>query len=114
MRGKGLTLVALTFLFVAKGMLAQTPAKSVLRLDSALDALIDTNSKLEMISTDFPKSDSPATEGPVWIKDSKSPDGGYFVFTDSRRAQLTRWSPGTGLAQAYDLKKMLGTLDPER
>jgi len=113
MRAKKVTLVVAAFVLAAR-VLAQAPAKTLVRLDPALDALIDANAKLEVISTDFPKSDSPATEGPVWITDAKSPDGGYFVFTDSRRAQLTRWSPGTGLAQAYDLKKMLGALDPER
>ena len=93
----------------------QTPAivagtaKVVVRLDAALDALVDPNAKLEIISTDFAKGDSPATEGPVWIKQPGTPDGGYFVFTDSRRTQLTRWSPGTGLAPAHDLKKLLGT-----
>jgi gluconolactonase len=95
-------------------MQAAVPAKAIVRLDPRLDLLIDPNAKLEIVSADFAKADSPATEGPVWIEDTKSPDGGYFVFTDSRRTQLSRWSPGTGLAQAYDLKKMLGTLDPER
>ena len=94
--------------------LASAQAQSVRRLDPALDALIDTNAKLEVISTDFPKTDSPATEGPVWIKDAKSPDGGYFVFTDSRRTRLARWSPGTGVAEHFDVKKMVGPLDPER
>jgi gluconolactonase len=84
------------------------------KLDPALDALIDVNARLEVVSSDFAKGDSPATEGPVWIAERSDPDGGHFVFTDSRRTRLARWSPGTGLAQAYDLKKMLGTLDPER
>ena len=93
---------------------APPAGQTIVKLDPVLDALIAADARLEIVSKDFAEGDSPATEGPVWIKQASSPDGGYFVFTDSRRTQLTRWSPGAGLVQAHDLKKMLGALDPER
>ena len=92
------------------------PAKgqSLVRLDPALDQIVAADAKLELISDDFEHGDGPSTEGPVWMRQPQSSDGGYLLFTDSRRTQITRWSPSAGLSQAYDLKKLLGDLEPGR
>ena len=91
-----------------------TSEKSVVRLDPALDAIVDLEAKLELLSDDFPHTSRPSTEGPVWIDSSEEPDGGYFLFTDSRRSRLSKWSTQAGLTGAYDLQEMLGELDPAR
>ena len=94
--------------------LQQAPAQTIVKLDPALERIVAADAKLELISDDFEHGDGPSTEGPVWVRDSKAPDGGYLLFTDSRRTQITRWSPSTGLSQAHDLKKLLGELEAGR
>jgi len=91
---------------------AMTPAlgQSVLKLDPALDAIIAEDATVEVISDDFEHGDGPSTEGPVWVRDAQSAEGGYLLFTDRRRIQITKWSSGTGLTQAYDLQKLLGVM----
>ena len=91
-----------------------TNERSVVQLDPALDAIVDPEAKLELLSDDFPHTSRPSTEGPVWIDSSEEPDGGYFLFTDSRRSRIAKWSTRTGLTGAYDLQEMLGELDPAR
>ena len=91
-----------------------TSEKSVVQLDPALDTIVDLEAKLELLSDDFPHTSRPSTEGPVWIDSSEEPDGGYFLFTDSRRSRLAKWSTRAGLTGAYDLQEMLGELDPAR
>lgn len=54
---------------------AQTPSdKSVVKLDPALDELISTDAKLELVKDGFG-----STEGPNWVQAGKT---GYLVFTD--------------------------------
>lgn len=109
-------LLSLFVIFAAAGALAPAAQGqgSVVKLDPALDALIDASAKVEVVSTDFAKGDSPATEGPVWIAEKSSLDGGYFVFTDSRRTRLARWSPSKGMGEAYDLGKLIGLKPGDR
>ena len=85
--------------------------QSVLKLDPLLDSLIAEDAEVVLISDDFAHGDGPSTEGPVWVRDEKSPDGGYLLFSDRRRTQITRWSPSEGLSQGYDLNKVLGEFD---
>lgn len=91
-----------------------TNERSVVQLDPALDAIVGLDAKLELLSDDFPQTSRPSTEGPVWIDSSEEPDGGYFLFTDSRRSRIAKWSTRAGLTGAYDLQEMLGELDPAR
>ena len=87
--------------------------QSVLKLDPLLDSIISEDAKVELISDDFEHGSGPSTEGPVWVRDRQSPEGGYLLFSDRRRTQITKWSPSSGLAQAYDLNKVLGDFDAD-
>lgn len=79
-------------------------AQTIDRLDPALDALIAPDAKLVMI-TDLGETGS--VEGPIWMADAKSPDGGYFLFCNRGPRVISKWSPKTPLATAYDLNKLL-------
>jgi gluconolactonase len=57
------------------------------RYDAALDALIDTSAKIEILATGFTWS-----EGPVWVK-----KGGYLLFTDVPENTIHKWSEASGL-----------------
>ncbi len=57
---------------------------SIERIDPALDALLDTNAPIEILS-----SGHDWIEGPVWIK-----DGGYLLFSEIPRNQILKWAPG--------------------
>ena len=92
-------------------MVSTVQGQSVLKLDPLLDSLIAEDAKLELISDDFEHGDGPSTEGPVWVRDTQSSDGGYLLFSDRRRTQITTWSPSSGLVQGYDLNKLLGEFD---
>ena len=83
---------------------AQVSAASVVALDSALDAIISTDAKLEVLFTGLT-----GTEGPVWVKKgryllfvSSSPTDGrvYKVTSDGGRSTLLE---GTGGATALAL-----------
>ena len=95
------------------GMGTTVQAQSVLKLDPLLDTIIDENTEVELLSDDFEHGSGPSTEGPVWVRDTQSPDGGYLLFSDRRRVQITRWTPSEGLSQAYDLNKVLGDFDAD-
>jgi gluconolactonase len=57
---------------------------SIESLDPALDALLDTNADIEILS-----SNHDWTEGPVWVK-----EGGYLLFSDIPRNQILKWELG--------------------
>jgi gluconolactonase len=57
---------------------------SIESLDPSLDALLDTNADIEILS-----SNHDWTEGPVWVK-----EGGYLLFSDIPRNQILKWEPG--------------------
>ena len=112
MKKKFLAILLLAWIYAV----AVSPVKGqiVLKLDPTLDSLIAENARLELISDKFVHGDGPATEGPVWMRVTQSIDGGYLLFSDRRRTQITRWSPSTGLSQEYDLEEMLGNVDKDR
>lgn len=58
------------------------------RMHPALDELIDTSSKIELLAEGFDWS-----EGPVWIK-----DGQYLLFNDIPQNTLFRWDERQGLS----------------
>ena len=95
------------------GMAAMVQAQSVLKLDPLLDSIIAEDAEAELLSDDFEHGDGPSTEGPVWVRDNQSPDGGYLLFSDRRRTQIAKWSPSSGLVQGYDLNKVLGEFDAD-
>ncbi len=57
---------------------------SIESLDPALDALLDANADIEILS-----SNHDWTEGPIWVK-----EGGYLLFSDIPRNQILKWEPG--------------------
>lgn len=59
---------------------------SIEQLDPAFAELIDTNEKIEVLTTGFQWS-----EGPVWIKSE-----GHLLFSDVPRNKIHKWSPKTG------------------
>ncbi len=58
----------------------------VLRFDDSMDALIDKDAKIEVLSSGFSWG-----EGPVWIE-----DGGFLLFSDVHRNQVIKWTEGIG------------------
>jgi gluconolactonase len=67
---------------------AQTPLRSIERLDPALDALIASDAKIELLAEGFDW-----TEGPVWNK-----AGGYLLFSDIPRNAIHKWKEGQGVS----------------
>lgn len=60
----------------------------IVRLDPALDHLLDVQTPVEVLADSFKWA-----EGPVWIK-----DGGYLLFSDVPRNTIFRWKQGDGLS----------------
>jgi gluconolactonase len=60
------------------------------RLDAGLDAVADTNAKLETLGDRFA-----LTEGPVWMPDAS---GGSLLFSDNAANVIYRWQPGKPLS----------------
>jgi gluconolactonase len=74
------------------GVRGDEPKKSpikfkLLRLDSALDKLIDANANLEELADGFAW-----TEGPVWVPEDK----GYLLFSDIPNNRVVKWEEGKG------------------
>lgn len=62
----------------------------IVRLDPALDEIIDANAKLETLGGHFG-----LTEGPVWVRNGTS---GYLLFSDCAANVIYKWSPLTPLS----------------
>ena len=56
------------------------------RLDPALDRLIASDAKIEVLAQGYTWS-----EGPIWVK-----DGGYLLFSDTRENTVYKWKEGEG------------------
>ena len=67
---------------------AQTPLRSIERLDPALDALIAPDAAIELLADGFDW-----TEGPVWHR-----PGGYLLFSDIPRNAIHKWKDGQGVS----------------
>jgi gluconolactonase len=75
----------------------QTPTDrsfAIVKMDPALDALIDPNEKPELLGDRFG-----LTEGAVWIQDGAS---GYLLFADMLDNVIYRWERGKPLAVHLD------------
>ena len=73
-------------------MPAQTQVRAlgqIVRLDQALDSLLDQNAPIEILAEGFHWS-----EGPVWIK-----DGAYLLFSDVPQNIIFRWKDSKGLSE---------------
>ena len=83
---------------------AQAPAPrpfKVVRLDPALDAIISTDAKIEILGEHFG-----LTEGPVWIQD---PAGGYLLFSDCAANVIYKWMAGKPLSVYLEKSGYTGT-----
>lgn len=85
-------LVVFLIASLSSQLFAQTQDKAkketkptIVKLDDGLDALIDLNAKVEVISTGHQWS-----EGPVWIK-----DGNYLLWSDVPKNKISKWDPAT-------------------
>ena len=95
--------LALAVLFAAS-ISAQAPAPrpfSVVRLDPALDAIISTGAKLEILGEHFG-----LTEGPVWIQENGS---GYLLFSDCGANVIYKWMAGRPLSVFLEKSGYTGT-----
>jgi gluconolactonase len=61
---------------------------TILRLDSALDALVPPGTKIEKVAGGFL-----FTEGPIWVH-----EGGYLLFSDPNDNLIYRWSQDDGVS----------------
>lgn len=80
-------------LLVTAAMSAQTPEAKpfrIVRLDPALDQIIDPHSKLEVLGEHFG-----LTEGPVWVRDGA---GGSLLFSDCAANVIYKWARGIPLS----------------
>jgi len=63
----------------------------VVKLDPALDAVLDESATIEVLASGFVWS-----EGPVWVPDAEAEGGGYVLFSDVPRNHVIKWEEGKG------------------
>lgn len=93
--------VALVTSFLLLGSTAQAATAapdssaevSVVRLDPALDRLVDSDARVERVATGFG-----FTEGPVWVQKGLR---GYLLFCDVPGNVIYRYTPGDASASVY-------------
>jgi gluconolactonase len=85
--------VVLVVSLVLSVVQAQSPRESpfkIVRLDSALDAIVPTNAKLDVLGERFG-----LTEGPLWIQEGKN---GYLLFSDRISNVIYKWARNSPLS----------------
>ena len=70
---------------------AAEPARSVIRIDPALDQIVAPDARLEMLKTDY----FGISEGPLWIQQGRT---GYLLFSDIGANVIYKWTPGGALS----------------
>jgi gluconolactonase len=84
---------ALASVFASSFAIAQGPGeKAIVRLDPALDAIVASDAKVELVKGGFG-----FTEGPVWVQNGRS---GYLLFTDIPGNVVWKLTPD-GTASVY-------------
>ena len=85
-------LLAWTLVVTASSLpaLAQETLGEIERLDAALDALLPSDAKIEVLAKGFTW-----TEGPVWVPEKS---GGYLLFSDIPRNSGFKWTAGAGVS----------------
>src|SRR5258706_12813313 len=78
------------------------PQNGVVRLDHALDALIPTSAKAELLKGDY----FGAIEGPVWVDEGQS---GYLLFSDMAANVVYKWTPARSPSLFLDKSRFTGT-----
>ncbi|MDP8991311.1 MAG: SMP-30/gluconolactonase/LRE family protein [Acidobacteriota bacterium] len=95
-----LMLSAGTFTFL--GAQAQS-GPDVIRLDPALDAIVSSKAKLEMLKTD----EFGISEGPVWVQEGQM---GYLLFSDIVANVVYKWTPDNKISVYLKDSGYTGTL----
>jgi gluconolactonase len=83
-------LTAIALVICTSRLHAQPTLGTVERFDPALDQLIPTDAKIEVLAAGFTWS-----EGPVW---KGSADDGYLLFSDIPRNTVFRWKEDDGIS----------------
>jgi gluconolactonase len=81
----GLTFVALVIVDLSAA--GPSVGKAVVRLDSALDAIVAPNARVEMLRP----HEFGISEGPVWMREGNA---GYLLFSDISANVIYKWTPG--------------------
>jgi gluconolactonase len=84
-------LVPAVLVALASPHAAAQEARSVIRLDPALDAIVAADAKTERVATGFGFS-----EGPVWVR-----KGGFLIFSDISANVINRLDPATGRVSVF-------------
>jgi gluconolactonase len=69
---------------------AETSGFAIVRLDSALDAIVSADATLDTVGDRFG-----LTEGPVWVQEEPN---GYLLFSDLIANVIYKWTPGGQLS----------------
>lgn len=109
---KRLLICALSVAALGWGVVrAQAPSGAIVRLDSALDAIVSPNSRVEIIKGD--KAENPsnffyfgALEGPVWVQEGSS---GYLLFCDIPANVVYKWTPDGKVSVFLEKSGFTGT-----
>jgi gluconolactonase len=100
---RALLLAMLVVLIGFVSLVAQTATGSVVvKLDPALDAIISTNARLEMLKSDY----FGISEGPVWIQEGQN---GYLLFSDIGGNVIYKWTPDNKFTVFLDKAGWTGT-----
>lgn len=75
---------------------------SITRFDSALDAVVDVNTPIEVLGTGYRWA-----EGPVWVK-----NGGFLLFSDVPANIAYRWKAGEKITPFLDPSGLVGPIPP--
>jgi gluconolactonase len=73
---------------------------SISRFDSALDAVVDVNTPIEVLGTGYKWA-----EGPAWVK-----QGGFLVFSDVPANIAYRWKQGEGITPFLNPSGLAGPI----
>src|SRR5262245_22087419 len=93
-RGAATAILLVTSLFRIDTSLAAVVGDtigSVERLDPAIDSLVPADTELEVIADGLDWC-----EGPLWIPQPGTPDGGFLIFSDIPPNTIFRWDPKNG------------------
>jgi gluconolactonase len=86
--------LAATAIVAGAGASPALAQSAVEKLDPALDALVDANTKVEVLTQD----QGAFFEGPVWHHGS---DGNFLTFSDLIRNRVDKWDPQTKQVSTY-------------
>ncbi len=78
--------ISLMMAIAAGSATAQTTSPDIVRFDPAVDAILPSDAKLEML----PAGGFEGGEGPVWVSSGKT---GYLLFSDIPGNRIYKWMP---------------------